>query len=132
MDRTSLLSRIVALADCYVSLQSRIGQAAAPVSPTEALGMVMGPLAHRFEPATLWALVRSVGFYPAGQVVEMDDGEGLPSPLEIVTEGRLFGLGNPEAAHHDHAVRVVVSPPSAGNDRLRLGSTTFVVKLLVS
>lgn len=72
--KTSLLSQIVALADCYVSLQSRVGQGTPPAAPTEALGMVMGPLSHRFEPAALWALVRSVGFYPAGQIVEMDDG----------------------------------------------------------
>jgi hypothetical protein len=31
-------------------------------------------MAHRFEPALLWALVRSVGYYPAGQLVVLDDG----------------------------------------------------------
>ena len=31
-------------------------------------------MAHRFEPALLTALVQSVGFYPAGQLVELDDG----------------------------------------------------------
>jgi hypothetical protein len=35
---------------------------------------MLGPMAHRFEPALLWALVRSVGFYPAGQLVMLDDG----------------------------------------------------------
>jgi HD-GYP domain-containing protein (c-di-GMP phosphodiesterase class II) len=72
--RPSLLSQIVSVSDCYISLQSRLSETAPPVSPTEALGMMLGPLARRFEPALLWALVRSVGFYPAGQVVELDDG----------------------------------------------------------
>lgn len=72
--RPSLLSQIVAVADCFVSLQSRISTNAPPVSPSEALARVLGPLASRFSPALLWALVRAVGFYPAGQIVEMDDG----------------------------------------------------------
>jgi HD-GYP domain-containing protein (c-di-GMP phosphodiesterase class II) len=72
--RPSLLSQIVAVADCFISLQSRLSEAAPPVSPTEALGIMLGPLARRFEPALLWALVQSVGFYPAGQIVELDDG----------------------------------------------------------
>ena len=72
--KPGVLSQIVAVADCYVSLQSRIGEDSAPVSPSEALGLMLGPLSARFAPAMLWALVRSVGFYPAGQIVEMDDG----------------------------------------------------------
>ncbi len=70
----SLLSQIVGVGDCFISLQSRLSETAPPVSPTEALGMMLGPLRRRFDPALLWALVRSVGFYPAGQVVELDDG----------------------------------------------------------
>jgi HD-GYP domain-containing protein (c-di-GMP phosphodiesterase class II) len=71
--RPSVLSRIVAVADCFINLQSRLGKGT-PVSPTEALGMILGPYAEGFEPAILWALVRTVGFYPAGQIVELDDG----------------------------------------------------------
>lgn len=71
--RPSLLSRIVAVADCFINLQSRLGTEP-PVSPTEALGMILGPYAEGFESAILWALVRTVGFYPAGQIVELDDG----------------------------------------------------------
>ncbi len=42
--------------------------------------MVLGPLASRFDPTILWALVRSVGFYPPGQLVELSDGS-----LAVVT-----------------------------------------------
>ena len=72
--RPSLLSQIVAAADCFISLQSRRSRVSRGVSPSEALGIMLGPLAHGFEPALLWALVQSVGYYPAGQIVELDDG----------------------------------------------------------
>ena len=71
---TSLLSRIVAVADCYVSLQMHRSLRGAFVTPFEALGMMLGPLKSRFHPAMLWALVQTVGFYPPGQMIELDDG----------------------------------------------------------
>ena len=72
--RTSMLSRIVSTADCFVSLQMHRSLRGAHVTPFEALGMMLGPLKHRFHPAMLWALVQTVGFYPPGQLVELDDG----------------------------------------------------------
>ncbi len=71
---TSMLSRIVAVADCFVSLQMHRSPRGAYVTPFEALGMMLGPLKQRFHPAMLWALMQTVGFYPPGQLVEMDDG----------------------------------------------------------
>jgi HD-GYP domain-containing protein (c-di-GMP phosphodiesterase class II) len=71
---TSMLSRIVAVADCYVSLQMHRSLRGAFVTPFEALGMMLGPLKSRFHPAMLWALVQTVGFYPPGQMIELDDG----------------------------------------------------------
>ena len=70
---TSLLSRLVSVADCYVSLQTHRSARGASVTPYEALGMMLGPLKSRFHPAMLWALVMSVGLYPPGQLVELDD-----------------------------------------------------------
>jgi HD-GYP domain-containing protein (c-di-GMP phosphodiesterase class II) len=72
--RTSLLSRIVAIADCFVSLQMHRSARGSHVTPFEALGMMLGPLKPRFHPAMLWALVQTVGFYPPGQLIELDDG----------------------------------------------------------
>lgn len=69
-----LMSQLVAIADCYLGLQNRLSRKVPGVSPAEALAKVLGPLARRFEPALRWALVRSVGLYPPGQLVEMDDG----------------------------------------------------------
>lgn len=71
--RPSILSRLVSVADCFVSLQTHRSERGAMVTPYMALGMMLGPLKSRFDPAMLWALVQTLGFYPPGQLVEMDD-----------------------------------------------------------
>lgn len=85
--RPIVLSRIVRCADCYATLQMHRSGRGQNVTPYEALGMVLGPLAPRFEPALLWALVRSVGFYPPGQMVQLDDSAVAlvlaPNPLDL-------------------------------------------------
>jgi len=103
--RTSMLSRIVAVADCYVSLQMHRSVRGAFVTPYEALGMMLGPLKSRFHPAMLWALVQTVGFYPPGQVVELDDGAlavvlapnakdlARPHVRPIIVEGQRVAAG---------------------------------------
>jgi HD-GYP domain-containing protein (c-di-GMP phosphodiesterase class II) len=70
----SVMSRLVAVADCYVSLLGHRSERGQRTTPYEGLGMMLGPLRKRFDPAMLWALVNSVGFYPPGQLVELDDG----------------------------------------------------------
>jgi HD-GYP domain-containing protein (c-di-GMP phosphodiesterase class II) len=72
--RMSQLSGIVSAADCFVSLQMHRSPRGASITPYQALGMMLGPLADRFDPVMLWALVSSVGFYPPGQLVELSDG----------------------------------------------------------
>ena len=72
--RISRLSEIVAAADCFVSLQMHRSERGRSVTPYQALGMMLGPIASRFDPVMLWALVYSVGFYPPGQLVELSDG----------------------------------------------------------
>ena len=83
----TVLSRIVRCADCYATLQMHRSGRGQNVTPYEALGMVLGPLAPRFEPALLWALVRSIGFYPPGQMVRLDDSAVAlvlaPNPLDL-------------------------------------------------
>jgi HD-GYP domain-containing protein (c-di-GMP phosphodiesterase class II) len=72
--RTSRLSEIVSVADCFVSLQMHRSERGRSVTPYQALGMTLGPIADRFDPVMPWALVCSVGFYPPGQLVELSDG----------------------------------------------------------
>ena len=95
---TSMLSRIVAVADCFVSLQMHRSVRGAYVTPFEALGMMLGPLKARFHPATLWALVQTIGFYPPSQLVELDDGS-----LAVVLAPNVADLARP-------SVRVLIAP----------------------
>jgi HD-GYP domain-containing protein (c-di-GMP phosphodiesterase class II) len=94
--RTSRLSAIVSVADCFVSLQMHRSARGRDVTPYQALGMMLGPLAGRFEPVMLWTLTRTVGFYPPGQLVELSDG----SVAAVLAPNRA-DLGRPH-------VRVVV------------------------
>ena len=84
---TSLLSRIVAVADCYVSLQTYRSRHGANVTPYQALGMMLGPMRSSFDPVMLWALVQSVGLYPPGQMVELSNGTIAlvlgPNPADV-------------------------------------------------
>lgn len=71
--RVSLLARLVAIADCFVSLQTHRSERGQYVTPYEALGLMLGPLHAKFDHALLWALVQAIGFYPPGQIIELDD-----------------------------------------------------------
>ena len=67
--RQSALSRIVALADCFDAMTAHRAYHKRPFSPFEALQYVLGPGRVPFDRAVLWALVRTVGLYPAGTVM---------------------------------------------------------------
>ena len=68
------LANILRIADAYVALASQRERGVTRRTPSEALGLVLGPLAPQFHPALRAALVRSLGLYPPGQMVELDDG----------------------------------------------------------
>ena len=109
----SVMSRLVAVADCYVSLLGHRSELGAQTTPYQALGMMLGPLRKRFDPAMLWALVNTVGFYPPGQLVELDDGA-----IAEVTAPNANDLARPH-------VRVVLD--SSGQ---RLGETLLTFRPL--
>jgi len=94
--RPSILSRLVSVADCFVSLQTHRSQRGSMVTPYMALGMMLGPLKPRFDPAMLWALVQTLGYYPPGQLVELDDGS-----IAVVLAPNLNDLARPH-------VRIVI------------------------
>ncbi len=71
---SALLSRIVGLADAYVTFLSRGATRAEWVSPTSALARVLELLRPTGPAALGAALVRALGCYPPGQLVELDDG----------------------------------------------------------
>ena len=68
------LSRIVAAADCFDAITAHRAYHRRPRTPFEALQYMLGPSRVTFDPAVLWALVHTVGLYPAGSVLQTDTG----------------------------------------------------------
>jgi HD-GYP domain-containing protein (c-di-GMP phosphodiesterase class II) len=84
----STLSRIVAVADCFDAITAHRAYHSRPRSPFEGLQYMLGPTRTSFDPAALWALVRTVGLYPAGTVLETDSKHIVlvlgPNPQDLV------------------------------------------------
>lgn len=101
---TSALSELVSVADCYVSLQTH-RERGRSVTPFQALGLMLGPLASRFDPAILGALVHAVGLFPPGQMIELDDGA-----IGVVLAPNAADLGRPHIRLVRDAVGAWVDP----------------------
>lgn len=72
--RLATTSRIVTAADCFDAMTSHRAYRRRPFSGYEALQLIIGSDRERFDPAVLWALVKTVGLYPAGTLLRTDDG----------------------------------------------------------
>lgn len=68
------LSRIVAMADCFDAITAHRAYHKRARTSFEALQILLGPNRTNFDPAVLWALVRTVGLYPAGSVLQTASG----------------------------------------------------------
>ena len=68
------MSRIVAMADCFDAITAHRAYHSRPRTAFEGLQILLGPNRVNFDPAVLWALVRSVGLYPAGTVLQTASG----------------------------------------------------------
>src|SRR5207247_9027372 len=55
------MSRIVSVADCFDAMTAHRAYHKRPRSPFEGLQYMLGPARVQFDPAVLWALVRTVG-----------------------------------------------------------------------
>jgi HD-GYP domain-containing protein (c-di-GMP phosphodiesterase class II) len=80
------LSRIVAVADCFDAITAHRAYHKRPRTAFEGLSYMLGPTRVQFDPAVLWALVRTVGLYPAGSVLHLDSGHVVlaisPNPAD--------------------------------------------------
>jgi hypothetical protein len=81
------LSRIVAMADCFDAITAHRAYHKRPRSAFEGLQYLMGPVRVQFDPAVLWALVRTVGLYPAGSLLTTASGAVVlsvsPNPKDL-------------------------------------------------
>jgi putative nucleotidyltransferase with HDIG domain len=71
-DRTTVLSRIVALVNIYDNLCNPANPARA-VTPHEAVSLMFAQGRNRYDPAILGAFIKMMGVYPAGSVVQLTD-----------------------------------------------------------
>jgi HD-GYP domain-containing protein (c-di-GMP phosphodiesterase class II) len=72
--RLSVVGRLVAVADCFDALTAHRAYRPRPFTGYEALRLLLGPDRGRYDPAALWALVNTVGFYPAGTLLATNSG----------------------------------------------------------
>jgi HD-GYP domain-containing protein (c-di-GMP phosphodiesterase class II) len=83
----STLARIVAVADCFDAMTAHRAYAKRARTPFEALQYLLGPSRVNFDPAALWALVKTVGLYPAGTLVQTESGHVVlalsPNPKDV-------------------------------------------------
>jgi HD-GYP domain-containing protein (c-di-GMP phosphodiesterase class II) len=81
------LSRIVAMADCFDAITAHRAYYKRPHTAFEGLQALMGPNRVNFDPAVLWALVKTVGLYPAGTVMQTNSGHLVlamsPNPADV-------------------------------------------------
>ena len=66
------LARIVAAADCYDAMSAHRAYRSRPFTGREVLSILLGQNRDAFDPAVLWALVQTVGLYPAGTLMETE------------------------------------------------------------
>ncbi len=84
----AVMSRIVAIADCFDAITAHRAYHKRPRTAFEGLQLLLGPNRVNFDPAVLWALVRTVGLYPAGTVSHTESGAVVmamsPNPKDVM------------------------------------------------
>jgi len=117
------MSRIVAMADCFDAITAHRAYHTRPRTPFEGLQILLGPNRVNFDPAVLWALVRSVGLYPAGTVLQTKSGFVVlctsPNP-EDVTRPRCRVLMRPDGTSPSEDAPETWDPMPAGEQALRI------------
>jgi HD-GYP domain-containing protein (c-di-GMP phosphodiesterase class II) len=80
-------TRIVAVADVFDALTAHRAYRKRPFSGYEALSQILNSTPGRYDPAVLWAFVRTVGLYPAGTIMETASGHAVislsPNPNDV-------------------------------------------------
>lgn len=84
--RLSPLARIVSVADCFDAMTAHRAYRRRPFTGYEALQQLLGRERERFDAAALWALVRTIGLYPAGTLMLTPSGymvlSTMPNPAD--------------------------------------------------
>ncbi len=83
----SALARIVAVADCFDAITAHRAYDKRARTPFEGLQYMLGPTRVNFDPAALWGLVKTVGLYPAGTLLQTESNHVVlamgPNPRDV-------------------------------------------------
>ena len=101
-------SRIVAVADCFDAVTSHRAYRKRPMTAHEALRLLLGRERGNFDRAVLWALVQTVGLYPAGTLLRTESGRLLLSVAPYSTDP-----GRPICRELTTGPQIEAAPPSA-------------------
>jgi hypothetical protein len=82
------LSRIVAVADCFDAMTAHRAYRRRPFTQFEALRRLIGPDRDQFDPSVRWALIRTVGVYPPGTLLQTVSGHVVLSMSPNPTDPR--------------------------------------------
>jgi HD-GYP domain-containing protein (c-di-GMP phosphodiesterase class II) len=96
------LARIVSVADCYDAMTTHRAYRARPFTGYEALRTLLAQDASAFDPAVLWALVQTVGLFPAGTVLQTESGHtvlSLNNDREDLRRPHCRVLAYPDGSH---------------------------------
>jgi HD-GYP domain-containing protein (c-di-GMP phosphodiesterase class II) len=97
----AVMSRIVAVADCFDAMTAHREYRKRPFTGYEALRLLLGPDRARYDSGALWALVQTVGLYPAGTLLVTDSGHLLVSlspNLDDVRRPNCLVLARPDGS----------------------------------
>ncbi len=96
------MARIVSVADCYDAMTTHRAYRARPFTGYEALRTLLGQERNTFDPAVLWALVQTVGLYPAGTLIQTESGHtalSLNNDREDLRRPHCRVLAYPDGRH---------------------------------
>ncbi len=79
VESVSTSARIVAVADFFDAVTAHRAYRARPMTPFEALHLILRQERGKFDPAPVWALLQAVGHYPAGSILQMSSGHTVLS-----------------------------------------------------
>lgn len=71
----SFFGRILAVADCYDAMTSARSYRPFPISPDQALSLMLEKAGKDFDPVILKVFIQMMGIFPVGTVIELDTGE---------------------------------------------------------
>jgi len=96
------MARIVSVADCYDAMTTHRAYRTRPFTGFEALQTLIGQDRSYFDAAVLWALVQTVGLYPAGTLMQTASGHlvlSLNNDREDLRRPHCRVLVHPDGTH---------------------------------